>query len=70
MPRYKGMNFAKWCALDTNDERKIIYEKTPIQEGLKFTSEDYGYGQYIGLLRSCKIEDIKLIDNEWHIWLV
>lgn len=66
MKEYKGMNFEKWCALDVNDKRKIVYEKTPCGT---FTSEDTIDSGCLPILQNATIDKVVLICNEWHIWL-
>jgi hypothetical protein len=74
MKKYKGMNFTEWCMLDADDERKINYTLKGFWEGKKhevhFTSEDDVDGMMLFRVQNSLIEDIKLINNEWHAILV
>lgn len=70
---WRGMNYKEWCALDTEDNRKIHYTLTyihamqPITE--QFTSDDTMDGIYLNRLQRSFIDKIELIDNEWYITL-
>lgn len=65
---YKGMSFKKWCAQDVKDERTIVYENIPGYE-VKITSNEKVDSECMGIIQTSFIEKIKLVDNEWHVWL-
>jgi hypothetical protein len=59
--QYKGMNFKKWCGLDKNDNRKIVYVKTLYGS---FTSDDYIDREVVSSLQELIIENVTLDNNE------
>ena len=71
MQEYIGMNFHDWCKLEPDDKRKINYTlKDKHGTEIKFDSTVVVKRIIITRLLESSIEDINLIDNEWHVVLL
>lgn len=69
---WKGRKYTYWCRADVNDTRKINYtvNHRSIGKGLRvfqFTSEDLVDWEKVYWLRTGRINQITLRDNEWFV---
>ncbi len=73
--RKRRQRFRTWCEKDLSDDRKIHYTCNIDGEVYKFTSDDKlevnngALPTLRWLNEAAMIDDIKLIDNEWHVVL-
>ena len=71
---WKGRSFRYWCSADSNDERKINYTLNRRTIGQGLIVEHYSSDEYVDPLTMYRVQkstinDLKLIDNEWHVVL-
>lgn len=71
---WKGRNYTYWCRADSKDERKINYTFNWYSIGQGHVVEHYTSDELVDPLtmykiRNSKINEIKLIDNEWYVTL-
>lgn len=71
---WKGLKYTYWCGADINDTRKINYTLNRYTIGSwliveRYTSEEKVDPLVMHRIRNSRINDLKLIDNEWHVVL-
>jgi len=71
---WKGRSYLYWCRADSNDERKINYTLNWYSIGQGLTIEHYTSDKPVDLLtiyriRNSKINEIRLVDDEWYVVL-
>lgn len=71
---WHGKKYTMFCRADINDTRKIHYtlnEQTLTGiETQRFTSDDFASLSLLTKVRNSRINDVKLIDNEWFVDLL
>lgn len=72
---WKGKLFRYWAKADVNDERKINYtiKHRSIGQGLRefhFTSDDLVGWEEMYWIRTGRIQDLKLENNEWIVTII
>ena len=71
--RWYGRSFLTWCESDPEDDRKICYtleDGTGKEPTRNFSSEDEIDGRIMLLIRSSTIEELELVNNEYHVHLL
>lgn len=69
---WKGRSFKYWCGADRNDDRKINYtiNHRSIGKGLQvfhFTSDDVVGWEQFHWLKTGRINELRLVNNEWFV---
>lgn len=69
---WKGRSFKYWCSADRNDDRKINYtiNHRSIGKGLRvfhFTSDDVVGWEQFSWLKTGRISDLRLVNDEWFV---